>query len=115
MERLDHIDVLMLDDIQFLAGKDKTQEIFHNIFNEFHSKQKQIIVTCDQPPKSLTLLEARLQSRFALGMVADMKAPDFETRIAIIESKLKKKGEQLDAEFISCIAETVDTNVRELE
>lgn len=114
-EKLDQIDVLMLDDIQFLAGKDKTQEIFHNIFNDFHSKNKQIIVTCDQPPKSLTLLEARLQSRFALGMVADITSPDIETRIAIIESKLTKKWETLDAEHIELIAETVDTNVRELE
>jgi len=115
IERLDQIDVLMLDDIQFLAWKDKTQEIFHNIFNEFHSKQKQIIVTCDQPPKSLTLLEARLQSRFALGMIADMKTPDTETRIAIIEAKLKKKGEHLATEFVSYIADIVDTNIRELE
>ncbi len=114
-EKLDHIDVLMLDDVQFLAGKEKTQEIFHNIFNDFHSKQKQIVVTCDQPPKSLTLLEARLQSRFSLGMVADIKTPDLETRIAILGAKLKKKDGHLDNEHIQLIAETINTNVRELE
>jgi len=91
MQRLEDVDVLMLDDVQFLAGKDKTQEIFHNIFNDFYAKHKQIVVTSDQAPKELTLLEARLQSRFALGLVADIKAPDRETRIAILETKLKKK------------------------
>lgn len=115
MSKLDQIDVLMLDDIQFLAGKTKTQEIFHNIFNDFYAKHKQIIVTSDLPPKELTLLEARLQSRFALGLVADIKAPDLETRIAILETKCKKKGEKLDKDHLELIAQTVDTNVRELE
>ncbi len=115
MQRLEDVDVLMLDDVQFLAGKDKTQEIFHNIFNEFYAKHKQIVVTSDQAPKELTLVEARLQSRFALGLVADIKTPDRETRIAILETKLKKKGEQLDPELVDLIAQTVNTNVRELE
>jgi len=91
MQKLDDVDVLMLDDVQFLAGKDKTQEIFHNIFNDFYAKHKQIVVTSDQAPKDLTLLESRLQSRFALGLVADIKMPDHETRVAILQTKLKKK------------------------
>lgn len=115
MRKLDEVDVLMLDDIQFLAGKEKTQEIFHNVFNDFHSKHKQIVVTSDQPPKSLTLLAPRLQSRFALGLVADIKPPDHETRMAILETKLKPKGESLDPELLDLIAKIVDTNVRELE
>ncbi len=115
MQKLDDVDVLMLDDVQFLAGKDKTQEIFHNIFNDFYAKHKQIVVTSDQAPKDLTLLESRLQSRFALGLVADIKMPDHETRVAILQTKLKKKWEQLDKELVDLIAQTVDTNVRELE
>ncbi len=115
MQKLEDVDVLMLDDVQFLAGKDKTQEIFHNIFNDFYAKHKQIVMTSDQAPKELTLLESRLQSRFALWLVADIKAPDHETRVAILEKKLKKKDEQLDSETINLIAQTVDTNVRELE
>lgn len=114
-QKLQEVDVLMLDDIQFLAGKERTQEIFHTIFNEFYSKKKQIVLTSDRPPKELTLLEARLQSRFALGLVADIKTPDTETRMAILQSKLKAKGQQLDTELLQVIAEVVDTNVRELE
>ena len=91
MEQLEQIDVLMLDDIQFLAGKDKTQEIFHTIFNDFFAKNKQIVITSDQAPKALTLLEARLQSRFTLGLIVDVTPPDLETRKAILEMKCKQK------------------------
>lgn len=114
-QKLQEVDVLMLDDIQFLAGKERTQEIFHTIFNEFYSKKKQIVLSSDRPPKELTLLEARLQSRFALGLVADIKTPDTETRMAILQSKLKAKGQMLDADLLQVVAEVVDTNVRELE
>lgn len=114
-QKLQEVDVLMLDDIQFLAGKERTQEIFHTIFNEFYSKKKQIVLTSDRPPKELTLLEARLQSRFALGLVADIKEPDTETRMAILQSKLKAKGQELDDVLLQVIAEVVNTNVRELE
>jgi chromosomal replication initiator protein len=114
-QKLQEVDVLMLDDIQFLAGKERTQEIFHTIFNDFYSKKKQIILTSDRPPKELTLLESRLQSRFALGLVADIKTPDTETRVAILQSKLKAKGQTLDDELLQVIAEVVNTNVRELE
>ncbi len=114
-KRLEQVDVLMIDDIQFLAGKEKTQEIFHNIFNDFTAKQKQIVITSDQSPKSLTLLEARLQSRFSLGLVVDIKAPDLETRMAIIDVKAQKKNLSLTSEIIETVARSVTTNVRELE
>jgi len=113
--RLKEVDVLMLDDIQFLAWKERTQEIFHNIFNEFYSAKKQIILSSDRSPKELTLLESRLQSRFALGLVADIKNPDTETRMAILQAKLKEKDIQLEPEHIELIAQTVNSNVRELE
>lgn len=114
-EKLEAVDVLMLDDIQFLAGKDKTQEIFHNIFNDFVSRKKQIVITCDQAPKALTLLEPRLQSRFSLWLIADIKAPDPETRIAILKAKLAKKWETLDDQHLDIIASSVTSNIRELE
>ena len=113
--KLEEVDVLMIDDIQFLAGKDKTQEIFHNIFNDFYAKGKQIVITSDESPKALTLLEPRLQSRFSLGLVADIKAPDMETRMAILHAKAQKKDIILEEKHTEIIAEAVDTNVRELE
>ncbi|MBS8122183.1 Chromosomal replication initiator protein DnaA [Candidatus Vampirococcus lugosii] len=114
-KKLDEVDVLILDDIQFLAGKDKTQEIFHNIFNDFYSKKKQIVLSSDRPPKELDLLEARLRSRFGIGLVTDIKKPDFETRMAIINSKLREKSEYLEYEYIEIIAKYVKDNVREIE
>ena len=114
-QKFENVDVLMIDDIQFLAGKEKTQEIFHNLFNDFVSKHKQIVITSDQSPKALTLLEARLQSRFALGLVTDIKAPDSETRIAIIQSKLQKKWASLEPDQIEIVAHSVTSNIRELE
>lgn len=115
MKKLEEVDILILDDIQFLAWKDKTQEIFHNIFNDFHMKQKQIILSSDRPPKELDLLEARLRSRFSLWLITDIKKPDFETRMAIIISKLREKSEELDWEFVDIIAKYVNDNVREIE
>lgn len=115
MEQLEQIDVLMLDDIQFLAGKDKTQEIFHNIFNEFFAKNKQIVITSDQAPKALTLLEARLQSRFTLGLIVDVTPPDQETRKAILQMKLKQKGQMVSDEILDFLAEHITHNIRELE
>ena len=88
MRKFDDVDALLIDDIQFLADKDKTQEIFHNIFNDFQSKKKQIIISSDRPPKELLHIEPRLKTRFALWLVADIHAPDYETRIAILQSKL---------------------------
>ena len=86
MRKFEDVDALLIDDIQFLADKDKTQEIFHNIFNDFQSKKKQIIISSDRPPKELLHIEPRLKTRFALWLVADIHAPDYETRIAIQQS-----------------------------
>ena len=115
MRKFDDVDALLIDDIQFLADKDKTQEIFHNIFNDFQSKKKQIIISSDRPPKELLHIEPRLKTRFALGLVADIHAPDYETRIAILQSKLEIKQESIDSELLSIIAHHITSNVRELE
>ena len=115
MRKFDEVDVLLIDDIQFLADKDKTQEVFHNIFNDFHMKKKQVIISSDRPPKELLHIEPRLKSRFSLWLVADIHAPDFETRIAILEAKLEVKQEYIDFDLLSIIAQHIKTNVRELE
>ena len=115
LKKFDDVDVLLIDDVQFLADKDKTQEIFHNIFNDFQLKQKQIILSSDRPPKELIHIEPRLKSRFALWLVADIKSPDFETRIAILQSKLMNKWEDLDFYLLEIIAKYIKDNVRELE
>ena len=115
MRKFDDVDALLIDDIQFLAWKDKTQEIFHNIFNDFHSKKKQIIFSSDRPPRELTEIEPRLKTRFAIGLVADIKAPDYETRIAILQSKLEIKQETIEPELLGIIAQHITSNVRELE
>ncbi len=115
MTKFDSVDVLLIDDVQILSWKDKTQEIFFNIFNDFHSKKKQVILTWDRPPKELTQIEPRLKSRFGFGLVADIQAPDFETRIAILQAKLDIKQEYIDFEMLSIIAKYIKTNVRELE
>lgn len=115
LKKFDDVDVLLLDDVQFLADKDKTQEIFLNIFNEFHLKKKQIILSSDRPPIHLNNIEARLKSRFGLGLVVDIKIPDYETRVAILQSKLYEKNEQLDTIHLHTIAKYVKDNVRELE
>jgi len=115
LKKFEEVDVLLIDDIQFLADKEKTQEIFYNIFNDFQLKKKQIILSSDRPPKELVHIEPRLKSRFALGLVADIQAPDFETRIAILQSKLNAKSEALDFEFLELIAKHIKDNVRELE
>ena len=109
------IDILLLDDIQFLGDKDKTQEIFMNIFNEMQNAGKQIVLTSDRAPRELNNIEARLKSRFGLGLVCDISEPDYETRLAILQSKLALKGEYIDAEFLSIIAKNITSNVRELE
>jgi len=110
------VDVIMFDDIQFLADKERTQEIFHNIFNDFYNDKKQIVLTSDRPPKELVTLEARLRSRFSWGFVVDIKQPDLETKIAILQKKLIEKGEEnIDNKFLEIIAKTITNNVRELE
>lgn len=109
------VDVLIIDDVQFFANKEKTQEIFFNIFNSLHQSGKQIIMTSDCPPKELKGLEERLLSRFKWGLSADLQQPDFETRIAIIDQKMQNDGIFIPKNVIEYVAYTIDTNVRELE
>ena len=108
-------DLLILDDVQFLAGKEKTQEIFFHIFNYLHQSGKQIVMTSDCPPRDLKGLQERLLSRFKWGLTADMQQPDFETRVAIIKSKMEADGIDIADDLIEYIAHSVDTNIRELE
>ena len=115
MRKFDDVDVLLIDDIECLERKDKIKEIFNNIFNDFHLKKKQIIFSSDRPPKELTQIEPRLKTRFALGLVADIQAPDYETRIAILQSKLEIKQESIDSDLLGIIAQHITSNVRELE
>lgn len=115
MRKFDNVDVLMLDDVQFLAEKEKTQEIFHNIFNDFTAKKKQIILTSDRAPRELKLLEERLRTRFANWLVVDIQPPKFETRVAILQAKCAQKDCDLDTESLTMIAKAITTNVRELE
>ena len=109
------VDVLILDDVQFLSGKEKTQEMFFHIFNHLHQSGKQIIMTSDCPPRDLNGLQERLLSRFKWGLTADLQQPDYETRIAIIERKMQSDGINVPRNVIEYLAYTVDTNIRELE
>jgi chromosomal replication initiator protein len=109
------VDVLIIDDVQFLSGKEKTQEIFFQIFNHLHQSGKQIIMTSDCAPKELKGLQERLLSRFKWGLTADVQHPDFETRIAIIQKKLDQEGVKISDSVIEYLAYSIDTNIRELE
>jgi chromosomal replication initiator protein len=109
------IDVLIIDDIQFLAKKPKTQEIFFNIFNELHQCGKQIILTSDRPPKDLKDVAERLISRFKWGLNADLSTPDFETRKAIFSSKMENEGLKLPTEILDYVCYNIENNIRELE
>ncbi len=110
-----NIDVLMIDDIQFLAGKEQTQEEFFHTFNTLHQNNKQIILSSDRLPKDIPAIEERLVSRFEWGMIADIQAPDFETRLAILKSKAQEKNYDVGTEVLTHIAETIQSNIRELE
>jgi len=109
------VDLLILDDVQFLAGKEKTQEIFFHIFNHLHQSGKQIVMTSDCPPRDLRGLEERLLSRFKWGLTTDLQQPDFETRMAIIQRKLQADGIEIPGNVLEYLAYSVDTNIRELE
>ena len=109
------VDVLIIDDVQFLAGKERTQEIFFHIFNHLHQAGKQIVMTSDCPPRDLKGLQERLLSRFKWGLTADLQQPDYETRVAIIQRKMQSDGIYIPENVIEYLAYSVDTNVRELE
>ncbi len=114
-EKYRNVDVLLIDDIQFIAKKETTQEEFFHTFNTLHMSQKQIVVTSDRPPKDFTNVEERITSRLGMGIIADIQSPDVETRIAILRNKRDKAGDDMPNEIIDFIAENVATNIRELE
>ena len=113
--KLRMVDVLLVDDIQFIAGREATQQEFFNTFNELHNENKQIVLTSDKPPKDIQRLEERLCSRFEWGLVADIQAPDEETRNAILREKVRQEKFEVPDEVISMIAREIKSNVRELE
>ncbi|KXB45461.1 replication initiator protein DnaA [Tissierellia bacterium KA00581] len=109
------VDVLLIDDIQFMVGKDRTQEEFFHIFNELYSKNKQIVISSDRPANDLKNLEERLKSRFNMGLTVDIQFPDFETRLAILQNKMKLESIELTNEILEFIAMNIKTNIRDLE
>lgn len=114
-EKYRSIDVLLIDDIQFIANKKSTQEEFFHTFNTLYESGKQIVLSSDKPPKDIELLEDRLKSRFEWGLIADISNPDYETRLAILRKKTQLDNIIIDDEILSAIATRVDSNIRELE
>jgi chromosomal replication initiator protein len=110
-----NIDVLILDDVQFLSGKEKTQEEFFHIFNHLYENNKQIVLSSDRPPKAISSLAERLRSRFEGGMIADISYPDYETRLAILKTKCQEKKIKFSDDILDYIATNIEKNVRELE
>ena len=114
-EKYRNIDVLLIDDIQFIIGKESTQEEFFHTFNSLHSAKKQIIISSDKPPKDMEILEERFRSRFEWGLIADITLPDYETRMAILHKKEEMDGYNINEEVIKYIANNIKSNIRELE
>jgi chromosomal replication initiator protein len=114
-EKYRNIDVLLIDDIQFIIGKESTQEEFFHTFNALHENKKQIIISSDKPPKDILTLEERLRSRFEWGLTVDIQQPDYETRMAILKKKEELDGLQIDNEVMKYIATNIKSNIRELE
>ncbi len=114
-EKYRNLDILMIDDIQFISNKTSTQEEFFHTFNDLYQRQKQIIIASDRPPKEIATLEERLRSRFTSGLIQDIQTPDFETRVAILRKKAQQEKYSIDDEVINFIAEKIDTNIREME
>ncbi len=114
-EKYRRIDVLLIDDIHFIAGKESTQEEFFHTFNTLHGQNKQLVISSDRPPKALVTLEERLRSRFEWGLTADIQPPDFETRQAILRAKADRAGYSIPNDILELIARRVQSNIRELE
>ena len=114
-EKYRNVDVLLIDDIQFIIGKESTQEEFFHTFNDLYGARKQIIISSDKPPKDMETLESRLRSRFEWGLIADISLPDYETRMAILHKKEEIEGYHIDSEVIEYIAMNIKSNIRELE
>lgn len=114
-EKYRNIDVLLLDDVQFIIGKESTQEEFFHTFNALHNAGKQIILSSDKPPKEMTTLDERYRSRFEWGLIADIKSPDYETRMAILKKNIEMTDRKVDEEILKYIATNIKSNIRELE
>jgi len=110
-----NIDVLLIDDIHFLSGKEAVQEEFFHTFNELYDNHKQIVISSDKPPREIPKIEERLISRFSWGLVVDIQPPDFETRVAILKKKIEKEPIEISDEVLNFVAEKITTNIRELE
>ena len=114
-EKYRNLDLLLLDDVQFIANKTATQEEFFYTFNALYEKQKQIVISCDRPPKEISDVTDRLRSRFNMGLIADIQPPDIETKIAIIYKKAEMMGKNIPEDVIYYLASKIKSNIRELE